>query len=66
MSAIAIRESYESYENSLSKIEGQSTATANELYKLSKTMTHIQESVQGNHASAPRLATHVLFAKFVM
>jgi len=55
MSAIAIRESRESCENSFSKIEGQSTATANELYGLSKTVKHIQESVQSNHASINQL-----------
>jgi chromosome segregation ATPase len=55
MSAIAIRESHESCENSFSKIKGQSTATANELYELSKSVKHIQESVQANHASINQL-----------
>lgn len=50
MSAIAIRENRESFENSFTKLEGQSTATANGLYELSKTVKHIQESVQGNRA----------------
>ena len=36
MLAIAIRESRKSCEDSFSKIEGRSTATANELYELSK------------------------------
>jgi chromosome segregation ATPase len=55
MSVIAIRESRESCENSLSKIEGQSTATSNELYELSKTVRHVQESVQANHTSINQL-----------
>ena len=57
MSAIAIRESRESCENSFSKIEGQSTTTANELCELSKTVKHIQESVQSNQASTNQLNT---------
>ncbi len=60
MSAIAIRESRESCENSFSKIEGQSTTTANELYELSKTVKHIQESVQGNRASINQLNTKLV------
>jgi chromosome segregation ATPase len=55
MSAIAIRESHESCENSFSKIKGKSTATANELYELSKNVKHIQEPVQANHASINQL-----------
>jgi chromosome segregation ATPase len=51
MSAVTIRECRELCENSLSKIEGQLTTIANELYELSKTMKHLQESVQGNRAS---------------
>ncbi len=60
MSAIAIRESHESCENSFSKIEGQSTATANELYELSKNVKHIRESVQGNRASVNQLNTKLV------
>ena len=60
MSAIAIRENHESCENSFSKIEGQSTATANELYELSKNVKHIRESVQGNRASVNQLNTKLV------
>jgi len=60
MSAIAIRESHESCENSFSKIKGQSTATANELYELSKNVKHIQESVQANHTSINQLNTKLV------
>jgi len=60
MSAIAIRESRESCENSFSKTEGQSTATANELYELSKTVKHVQESVQSNRASINQLNTKLV------
>ena len=60
MSAIAIRENHESCENSFSKIEGQSTATANELYELSKNVKHIRESVQGNRASVNQLSTKLV------
>ena len=51
MLVAAMRESRISYENTVSKTKGQSTATANELYELSKTVTHIQESVQSNRSS---------------
>ena len=44
-------ENRESCENSLSKIDGQFTATANQLYELSKIVKHVQESVQSNRAS---------------
>lgn len=60
MLAIAIRESRESSENSFSKIEGQSTATANELYELSKIVKHVQESVQSNRASINQLNTKLV------
>ena len=57
LSAVVKRESRESYENSLLTIKGQSTATANQLYELSKTVKHVQESVQVNHASINQLNT---------
>jgi len=60
MSAIAIRESHESCESSFSKIKGQSTATANELYELSKSVKYIQGSVQANHASINQLNTKLV------
>jgi len=60
MSAIAIRESRESCKNNFSKIEGQSTTTANELHELSKTVKHIQESVQSNRASINQLNTKLV------
>ena len=64
MSAIAIRESRESCENSFSKIEGQSTTTANELYELSKTVKHIQESVQADRASINQLNTNLVSLEY--
>ncbi|HUU62885.1 MAG TPA: hypothetical protein VMX96_03045 [Dehalococcoidia bacterium] len=66
MSAIAIRESHESCENSFSKIEGQSTATANELYELSKNVKHIRESVQGNRASVNQLNTKLVSLEYTL
>lgn len=60
-SASAIRESRESCENNLSKMERHLTTTANELHELSKTMKHIQESVQGNSASINQLNTKLVF-----
>jgi len=60
MSAIAIRECRESCENNFSKIEGQSTTTANELYELSKTVKHIQEAVQGNRTAINHLNTQLV------
>ena len=60
MSAIAIRKSHESCENSFSKIEGQVTTTTNQLYELSKSVKHIQESVQANHASISQLNTKLV------
>jgi len=64
MSVIAIRESRESCENSLSKIEGQSTATSNELYELSKTVRHVQESVQADRASINQLNTNLVSLEY--
>jgi len=64
MSVIAIRESRESCESSLSKIKGQSTATSNELYELSKTVRHVQESVQADRASINQLNTNLVSLEY--
>ena len=60
MLTAAMRESRTSYENSFSKTRGQSAATANDLYELSKTVKHVQESVQGNRASINQLNTKLV------
>ena len=60
MLADAIHENRESCKDYLSKIEGKSTATANELYELSKTVKHIQESVQSDRASINQLDTKLV------
>ena len=60
MLAAAIRESRTSYEKSYSKTRGQAAATANDLYELSKTVKHIEESVQGNRASINQLNTKLV------
>jgi len=57
LSAVAKRKSRESYENSLLTIERRVTATANELYELSRTTKHVQESIQDNRSSINQLTT---------
>ncbi len=66
MSAIAIRESHKSCENSFSKIEKRSTATTDELYELSKTVKHVQESVQSNRASINQLNTKLVSFEYML
>ena len=60
MLAAAMRQSRTSYENSIMKTRGQSAATANDLYEISKTVKHIEESVQGNRASINQLNTKLV------
>ena len=50
MLAVIVRKNLESCENRFSKIEGQVTTTTNQLYELSKTVKHVQESGQNNRA----------------
>lgn len=66
MSAVAIGESRESCENSFSKIEVQLTATADELHELSKTVKHVQESVQGNRTSINQLNTKLVSLEHIL
>jgi len=60
MLAITVHENRESCENRFSKIEGQITTTTNQLYELSKTVKHVQESVQSNRASISQLNTKLV------
>lgn len=53
--ASTIHENRKSCQNSFSKIEGQFTTSADQLYELSKTVKHIQESAQSNRASINQL-----------
>ncbi|MFC1944068.1 hypothetical protein ACFLX5_00985 [Chloroflexota bacterium] len=55
-----IRDNYSSCENTFSRLIQQLTATANELNMLSKTVEHIQDSVQGNRSSINQLNTKLL------
>ena len=60
MLAVIVRKNLESCENRFSKIEGQVTTTTNQLYELSKTVKHVQESVQSNRASISQLNTKLV------
>ena len=57
MPAIAIRKSHKSCENSFSKINELSIATAKELNELLKTVKHIQDSGYSNRISINQLNT---------
>ncbi len=58
--ANTIHEDRESRQNSVSKIESQFAPITNQLYELSKTVKHIQESAQANRDSINQLNTKLV------
>ena len=58
--ASIIHEDRESRQNSVSRIEGQFTPITNQLYELSKSVKHIQESAQANRDSINQLNTKLV------
>ena len=58
--ASTIQEDRVSHQNSISKIEGQFTPITNQLYELSKSVKHVQESAQGNRDSINQLNTKLV------
>ena len=58
--ASTIHEDLESRQNSVSKIEGQFTPITNQLYELSKSVKHIQESAQANRDLINQLNTKLV------